>query len=44
MGLARTVVRRARREALEHITIAADRFERHGGYMHMVVRVHARRS
>ena len=31
--------------ALEHITIAAaDRFERQGGYMHMVARVHARRS
>jgi lipoprotein NlpI len=31
--------------ALEHITLAAaDRFERHGGYMHMVARVHARRS
>ena len=31
--------------ALEHITIAAaDRFEREGGYMHMVARVHARRS
>ena len=29
--------------ALEHITIAAaDRFERHGGYMHMVARVHVR--
>lgn len=31
--------------ALEHIKIAAaDRFEREGGYMHMVARVHARRS
>ena len=31
--------------ALEHINIAAaDRFEREGGYMHMVARVHARRS
>lgn len=31
--------------ALEHIRIAAeDRFEREGGYMHMVARVHARRS
>ena len=31
--------------ALEHIKIAAaDRFERAGGYMHMVARVHARRS
>jgi lipoprotein NlpI len=31
--------------ALEHITIAAaDRFERYGGYMHMVARVHARKS
>ena len=31
--------------ALEHITIAAGaRFERQGGYMHMVARVHARRS
>jgi lipoprotein NlpI len=31
--------------ALEHIQIAAaDRFEREGGYMHMVARVHARRS
>ena len=31
--------------ALEHIKIAAeDRFERQGGYMHMVARVHARRS
>jgi hypothetical protein len=31
--------------ALEHIKIAAaDRFERDGGYMHMVARVHARRS
>jgi lipoprotein NlpI len=31
--------------ALEHIRIAAaDRFERAGGYMHMVARVHARRS
>jgi hypothetical protein len=29
--------------ALEHIKIAAaDRFERHGGYMHMVARVHLR--
>ena len=29
----------------EHIKIAAaDRFEREGGYMHMVARVHARRS
>ena len=29
--------------ALEHITIAAaDRFEREGGYMHMVARVHLR--
>jgi lipoprotein NlpI len=31
--------------ALEHIRIAAaDRFERYGGYMHMVARVHARKS
>jgi lipoprotein NlpI len=31
--------------ALEHIKIAAgDRFEREGGYMHMVAQVHARRS
>ena len=31
--------------ALKHINIAAaDRFEREGGYMHMVARVHARRS
>jgi len=31
--------------ALEHIKVAAaDRFEREGGYMHMVARVHARRS
>ena len=31
--------------ALEHIKIAAaDRFEREGGYMHIVARVHARRS
>ena len=31
--------------ALEHINIAAaDRFEREGGYMHMVARVHARKS
>jgi lipoprotein NlpI len=31
--------------ALEHLKIAAaDRFEREGGYMHMVARVHARRS
>ena len=31
--------------ALEHIRIAAaERFEREGGYMHMVARVHARRS
>ena len=31
--------------ALEHINIAAAaRFEREGGYMHMVARVHARRS
>jgi lipoprotein NlpI len=31
------------RRALEHIRIAAaDRFERHGGYMHMVARVHLR--
>ena len=31
--------------ALEHIKIAAaDRFEREGGYIHMVARVHARRS
>jgi hypothetical protein len=29
--------------ALEHIKIAAaDRFESHGGYMHMVARVHLR--
>ena len=29
--------------ALEHITIAAaDRFDPHGGYMHMVARVHLR--
>ena len=29
--------------ALEHITMAAaDRFEREGGYMHMVARVHLR--
>ena len=34
-----------RARALEQITIAAaDRFEREGGYMHMVARVHARRS
>jgi lipoprotein NlpI len=31
--------------ALEHIRIAAaDRYERYGGYMHMVARVHARKS
>jgi lipoprotein NlpI len=31
--------------ALEHIRIAAaDRFARYGGYMHMVARVHARKS
>ena len=31
--------------ALEHIKIAAaDRFEREGGYMHMVAQVHVRRS
>jgi hypothetical protein len=30
--------------ALEHLKIAAaDRFEREGGYMHMVAQVHARR-
>ena len=29
--------------ALQHITMAAaDRFERYGGYMHMVARVHLR--
>jgi hypothetical protein len=44
-GVLRLWVPGRKDRALEHIRIAAaDRFERHGGYMHMVARVHARKS